>query len=229
VAHLISSLLTTTTVTSSAGSAQPVFTELLAAAVQRLGHAVGVEDQRVTGRQVEPLLLQDDLVERAQHDTVLVQFGDRAVRSVAPQRPVVSGVGVDQPARVELQHGVDRSREHLRLAVLQDELVGAHEGRRGAAATERSRADDRPTERHEERGGNALPRHVRDQQAEQRRLVGQIAEVMEVTEGDSSRACGQLSAPLRVAYISTASTTTLVIGRSCQWIFAPMTRDILSQ
>ena len=77
-------LLTTTTVTSSAGSAppvnaasapqiapivssalppwlagdhvaQPVLAEHLALAVQRLGHAVGVEDQRIAGRQVEPL------------------------------------------------------------------------------------------------------------------------------------------------------------------------------
>ena len=109
---------------------QPRLAELLALAVQRVGHAVGVEYQQVAGGQGQALLRQLDPLERAQDDAALAQLGDRAGGGVIPQRPVVAGVGVGQPAGVQLQHRVDRGQEHVGLAVLQDERIGAHAGPR---------------------------------------------------------------------------------------------------
>ena len=58
---------------------QPLLAELLTVRVQRVRHAVGVQHQHVARAQVEPVVLQRDLVEGAENNAALCELGQRSV------------------------------------------------------------------------------------------------------------------------------------------------------
>ncbi len=73
---------------------QPVFAEHLFVGVYGLGHAVSIEDQKITEGHANLTLLQIEIVEDAQNDTTRGQLPQLTCGHLKPERRVVTGIGI---------------------------------------------------------------------------------------------------------------------------------------
>ena len=91
------------------------FRELLARDVLRLGHAVGIQEQRGAGRQVALLRLEIDAFEHAHREVC----DDRQVLRISRNDDgvVVACVAVSHMSGLKIQHSDEEGHEHIGLVV----------------------------------------------------------------------------------------------------------------
>jgi hypothetical protein len=139
--------------------------ELLVAGPGRLHDAVGVEGQRVAGPQLHGPGHEAGVGEHAERHAAAVEALRAAVRA-QQQRRVVAAVDVAEAAAAGLQAAEHRGHEAGLLARLEQQPVQRlHQGGPGGTPAQLA-AQRRAEGRHDQRGRNALARHVRDDQAE---------------------------------------------------------------
>ena len=156
---------------------KPFLAEERAAGVQRLGDAVGVEEEPLAGLQRKRARAVLGAFQKRQHRPGPVHDVVRLpVRDL--QRRVVPGVGVGHPPALQVEHAAPRREEHVGGVAAAELGVHPREGVGGVAGGEDRVLQQRLRRHHVERGGHALAAHVGDHEGE----MGQVEheEVVEV-------------------------------------------------
>src|SRR5438552_6785711 len=140
---------------------QPILAELVAALVERLRDAVAVEQQRVARRErlLPDLVL--GVLQDPQRQPAVSELDQRPV-GPAQQRKVVPGVRVEQPAPLQVHLGVEERDKLAARGRARHVLVDGPHRFGDAVAAVAERAHGTLHVGHEERGGHALARHVRN-------------------------------------------------------------------
>ena len=126
--------------------------------VDRLGHAVGEDEEGLAGREGHGLVDELDVVEEAEQGAVLLL--ERAGRLADDEWRGVAGVGEGDGARRGVDDAGEDRDEHALGVGLADVVVDLGEHRSGAVADGEAFLDHGLDHHHEEGDGHALARGV---------------------------------------------------------------------